>query len=95
MKKNKRQAVSNEAPQAPQAAEKEQLFAVKLEVIGAEQVVVNGLTNQGVQNIRQWFAGLGHSVMELAIGNGLLVLDRTKVAYLVIGPQQEEAPKGE
>jgi hypothetical protein len=79
--------------EAPQ--QQEQLFTIKLEVIGAEEVVVNGLNNHSVQQIRQWFSGLGHGVFELVVGTGLLVFDRAKIAYLVIGPQQVEAPKGE
>jgi hypothetical protein len=70
--------------------EQEQLFNIKLEMIGAEPVTVNGLDGQGVQRIRQWFSGLGHSIFELSVGTGLLVFDRSKVAYLVVGPQEGE-----
>jgi hypothetical protein len=80
--------VAQPTVEAPQ--QQEPLFSIKLEMTGAEPVVVNGLAGQSVQQIRQWFSGLGHSVFELSVGTGLLVFDRAKVAYLVVGPQEGE-----
>jgi hypothetical protein len=93
MAKTKKQPVNNEAVvEAPQ--QQEQLFTIKLEMVGAEEVVVKGLNNHSIQQIRQWFSGLGHSVFELVVGTGLLVFDRAKVAYLVIAPQEVSNDEG-
>jgi ABC-type uncharacterized transport system ATPase subunit len=92
----KKRVVKNLAaePTVEAPKEQEQLFNIKLEMIGAEPVTVNGLDGQGVQRIRQWFSGLGHSIFELTVGTGLLVFDRSKVAYLVVGPQEGEQVEG-
>jgi hypothetical protein len=65
------------------------LFGIKLEVIGAEEVTLAGLPAEAMQQIRNWFSGLGAPVMEVPVGDSLLVLDRSKVAYLVVSKQEE------
>jgi hypothetical protein len=38
-----------------------------------------------MNNIRTWFGGLGSAETEITVGDNLLILDRSKIAYLVVG----------
>lgn len=65
------------------------LYAIKLEVVGAEEINVVGVSIDLVQKLHQWFSGLGHSVTELSVEGNMLVLDRSKIAYMVISEQTD------
>jgi hypothetical protein len=90
MAKNKRRIPKFEEPTQAVEAAPPVLFGIKLEVIGAEEVTLAGLPAEAMQQIRNWFSGLGAPVMEVPVGDSLLVLDRTKVAYLVVSKQEGE-----
>jgi hypothetical protein len=63
-------------------------FTIKFEVVGAEEVILTDLTADSFGQIRQWFSGLGSPTLEVPVGDKLILLDRAKVAYLVIAQQQ-------
>lgn len=79
-----------EQPVAVEQPQKEQLFNVKLEVLGSEPVTLTGMHRIAIDQLRQWFGGAGHYALEVPIGDNLLVLDRNKVGYIVVGPIQDE-----
>lgn len=75
-----------EAPKQPEVK-----FGIKLEVIGSEPVTLQGVDAPMAQRIHSWFTGAGHWAMEVPVGNGMILLDRNKVGYVVISEMVETA----
>lgn len=90
-KRNKptQQRFATESPVVEAPKQPEPLFTMKMEIAGVEPVILNGLNPMMMSQLRQWFAGTGHYIMEVPVGNSSLMLDRNKIAYVFVSEQVE------